>query len=96
MLTKDEALEIVKSRLDEMSPSDDVYVVVDEGTIEKPYGWVFFYNSKTYLETDDYRYQLAGNGPVIVNKSNGTAEFFGASESPEVLIAEYEKNLITQ
>jgi hypothetical protein len=70
-----------------------MFVIVDEGTIEKPYGWVFFYNSRTYLETGDYSYQLAGNGPVIVNKVDGDVQFFGANEHPETLIERYEQNL---
>jgi Immunity protein 35 len=67
MLTKSEALELVSKGLQQMSRSADPFVVVEEKTIETPFGWVFFYNSKRFVETGEYQYQLAGNGPVIVN-----------------------------
>ena len=76
-----------------MSTPDNPFVVADEGTIEKPYGWVFFYNSKKYLETRVISYALAGNGPVIVNKHDATVEFFGTFKSPNEFIAEYESKL---
>ena len=94
MLTKTEALEIVSKKLKEMSPSDDTFVCDDTGTIEKPFGWVFFYNSKTYLETGEIRYALAGNGPVIVNKETGSVDFFGTSRSPLAIVEEYERKLV--
>jgi hypothetical protein len=93
MLTKSEALELVSQKLQKMTTPDDPFVVVDAGTIEKPFGWVFFYNSKRYLETEDYRYALAGNGPVIVNKHDGAIEFFGTVKPPAEFIAEYESKL---
>ncbi len=93
MLTKSEALEIVSKRLQQMSTSADPFVVVEKSTVEKPFGWVFFYNSKKFLETGEYRHRLAGNGPVIVNKHNGSVEFFGASRPPLEIVAEYEQKL---
>jgi hypothetical protein len=93
MLTKPEAMELVAKKLRQMSTPDVPFVVDDAGTIEKPHGWVFFFNSKQYLETEDYRYALAGNGPVIVNKHDATVEFFGTFKSPSEFIAEYESKL---
>ena len=91
MLTKSEALDLVSSKLLQMSGPDDPFVIVDAGTIEKPFGWVFFYNSQKFIETGDYRYQLAGNGPVIVNRSDGSVEFCGTSRAVDALIEEYER-----
>jgi len=79
-----------------MSTPEDPFVVVDADTIEKSFGWVFFYNSKTFLETGAFSYRLAGNGPVIVNKFNGEIEFFGTSRPPLELITEYERKLSTR
>jgi hypothetical protein len=93
MLTKTEAMALVSSRLEQMSTSGDPYVVVEESTIEKPFGWVFFYNSKKFVDTGISRYRLAGNGPAIVNKNDGTIEFCGSNKPPEELIGEYEKKL---
>lgn len=91
MLTKTEALEIVSKKLKEMSPSDDTFVCDDTVTIEKPFGWVFFYNSQTYLQTGEISYALAGNGPIMVNKHDGTIEFYGTAKSIETSIEEYER-----
>ena|SRR5687767_6959966 len=91
MLTKEQALKLVSEKLRQMSPEDDEFVVVETGTMEKPYGWIFFYNSKTYLETEEIRYALAGNGPVIVNKHDGSIEFFGTNKPPLEIVADYER-----
>ena len=93
MLTKSEAMELVSKRLKQMGTPDDPFVVDDAETIVRPFGWVFFYNSKVFLETGAFSYRLAGNGPVIVNKHDGSVEFYGASKPVDVLIAEYESKL---
>jgi len=41
-------------------------VIVDTETHELSWGWVFFYNSKEYLETRDIVQALAGNAPIVV------------------------------
>ena len=93
MLTKNEALELVSKKLREMDPTGEPCVIVDSHTIEKSFGWVFFYNSKKFVETGISRYRLAGNGPVIVNKHNGSVEFFGSSKPPLEIVEEYEQKL---
>jgi hypothetical protein len=76
-----------------MSTPADPFIVVENDTIEKSFGWVFFYNSKKFLETGEFRQRLAGNGPVIVNKHNGSIEFFGTNKPPQEIVEEYEKRL---
>ena len=93
MITKTEALEIVSKKLHQMCTSADPFVVVEKNTIEKPFGWVFFYNSKRFVETGQSRYQLAGNGPVIVNKHDGSVKFFGAGRPPLEIVAQNEQKL---
>jgi hypothetical protein len=92
MLSKTEALEIVSKKLQEMRPSDP-FVVVEKSTIERPFGWVFFYNSKKFVETGEFGDRLLGNGPVIVNKHNGSVEFLGSSRPPLEFVEEYERRL---
>ena len=67
ILSKSDALERVSRELQSMATPDEPFVVVDSHTIEKSYGWVFFYNSRKFVETGLLQYRLAGNGPVIVN-----------------------------
>ena len=78
-------------KLIEMDPTGVPCRVVDEETIEKQYGWIFFYNSTKFIETGVFSYRLAGNGPVIVNKHDGTVAFFGTSKSPLEFVEEYER-----
>jgi len=65
-------------------------VVLDQHTIQKEYGWIFFYSTQQYAETGDFRYALAGNGPLIVEKADGAVYRFGTSKPPEEMIREYE------
>lgn len=90
MITIDEALQLVSTKLQQMSPSDP-FVVIETSTIEKAFGWVFFYNSRKFVETGISRYRLFGNGPVIVNKATHVVEFFGSNKPVEQIIEEYER-----
>jgi hypothetical protein len=73
-------------------PSDPV--IVDEHTIEKEWGWGFFYNSDRHLKTLDLRYALAGNAPYIVNRHTGDVRVTGTAHPIELYIAEYERELL--
>lgn len=68
----------------------DEPVVVDEETIEKDYGWIFFYTSRRYLETGNISDMLAGNGPVLVRKDDGSIRQFGSALPVEEYIKRYE------
>ena len=68
-------------------------MLVDEHTIERAWGWFFFYNSKRYLETRDFLYALAGNAPYIVNRHTGELRPTGRARPIEDYIAEYERSL---
>ena len=39
--------------------------IVDEKTIEKPYGWIVFYNTKEYLVSGDPDDALMSNAPTL-------------------------------
>ena|SRR5829696_6226198 len=70
---------------------DDEIVILDEETIEKPYGWVFFYTSGNYLRTGDLRFLLAGNSPILIEKKDGSLAVLGTALPVEDYIREYEK-----
>ena len=69
---------------------DDSLVIVSELTIEKDYGWIFFYQSRKYLETGQFNYQLAGNGPVVFERETGGVHHLGSHKHPDELIREFE------
>lgn len=70
---------------------DDEYVLVNDATIEKPYGWVFFYTSRKYLETQDIQYALFGNAPFLVEREDGSIRVFGTALPTKEYIKQYEQ-----
>lgn len=67
--------------------------IIDDETLEKEWGWVFFYQSKKYMETGDLRDMLAGNAPYIVNKYTGEVVETGTAYDINHYIHEYEESL---
>ena len=73
-------------------PHNDL-IILDQRTIEKPYGWVFFYTSKSWFETRDAKFAIAGNGPFLVKQENGEIQQFGTAHPVEWWIDEYERGV---
>lgn len=69
--------------------ADDEIVLIEDATIEKPYGWVFFYSSKRWLETNDISYALAGNGPFLVERATGSIIEFCSAYPVEASLRGY-------
>lgn len=66
-------------------------LIIDDLTIEKEYGWIFFYNSRIYLETGNEDYLFYGNAPLIVEKEDGSFHYTGTARDTEYYITQYEK-----
>jgi hypothetical protein len=65
-------------------------VEIDDGwTVEHPFGWVFFYNTKEYIE-GDRNAGLVGNAAIIVDRHSGKPSRAGTSYPIEWLIHAYE------
>jgi hypothetical protein len=71
--------------------SNDELVLLDERTQEKPYGWVFFFNTRRFVETRNFVFALGGNGPVVVERETGRITLLGSARPPEKEIAEFER-----
>jgi len=67
--------------------------IVRESTIAKPYGWIFFYQSKEFLDNGTASARLAGNAPIVVNGSTFELRVTGTARPLEHYLAEYEKTL---
>lgn len=63
--------------------------LVNSEILKKDFGWVFFYNSKKYIETGDFRSMLAGNAPFIVDRNSGEIHVTGTAKPIEDYIADY-------
>lgn len=88
MMNKETARAVAAESIGEgrETPDGITLVIVDADTQEHAFGWVFFYNSKEYLETGDFIYAIAGNAPVVVLR-DGTVRTTGTAQP----LAEYLK-----
>jgi hypothetical protein len=62
----------------------DEFALVGHETVEAN-GWLFFYNSKEFIETGSFSSSLVGNGPIFVDR-NGVLKIFGSGENWDVAI----------
>ena len=90
MLTLDEAKAIATNEISGMSRPDLELVVLDEFTIAKPYGWVFFFNTRKFQENKDTGSAIFGNGPIVVRHNKKVVRLTSAMDSDES-IAAFEK-----
>lgn len=65
--------------------------IVDSLTIEEDFGWVFFYQSKKYLESGDSSDALVGNAPLIVSRVDGSLHQTGTVEPVEFYIENFKR-----
>jgi hypothetical protein len=96
VLAKEEAEQLVYTRIKDAgshAAQTAELVIMHELTIEKEYGWVFFYQTKKYLKAGDILDALAGNAPLIVNKFTGEIIETGTANPIEDYIAEYEAQI---
>lgn len=94
MLNKSEAESLVNNKLRQMETPEFPFAVVEDATLEKHFGWIFFYNTKRYIETKEIIYHLAGNAPIFVNKVTGTLTSIGTNKPLRVQIEEFERDYI--
>jgi len=92
-MNRKDAQKLVEDELakDQCNPID--CIVLEDETIEKEWGWVFFYQSKAYLESGDFRDMLGGNAPIMVNRTTGALTVTGTAFNIEHYINEYESTL---
>ena len=90
-LSKERALEIARKTIDNLK-SNNPLVILEDKTLEKDFGWVFFYTTKKYLETHDKKYLMPGNSPLVVERADGSTHFLSTSLPPSRAVEEYEKS----
>lgn len=65
--------------------------LLKEFTEEEEFGWIFFYDSKKYIETEDPAFAVGGNAPFIIDAKTGALEVTGTAYSTEYYIELYKK-----
>jgi hypothetical protein len=91
MWTYDKALSVVRACVDALT--DGRGIVLDERTIDRPYGWVFFYQNRGHLGAHDSSDAFGGNAPIIFNRCSGEYRLTGAERPTEEYLEEYEQTL---
>ena len=54
-------------------------MLIEESIEEYEWGWLFYYDSKAFIETKDENLSYTGNAPVLVDKVDGEAIYIGLS-----------------
>ncbi|SHN40633.1 YrhB domain-containing protein [Chitinophaga sp. CF418] len=92
MLSFEQARDIAEKHLDIPRNSGDKYdiIIIEKYIIERPYAWIFPYNTKGAIE-GDILYALGGNSPVFVDRHDGTISRFPSYLSMEGMIDVYEE-----
>jgi len=96
MITKKQAQKIIYQKINEKDlswPDRPEMVILEEETIEKEYGWIFFYQSKKFMESGNISDALAGNAPYIFNKHSGEIIVTGTAYPIDYYITEYERRI---
>lgn len=57
--------------------------------LEEELLWVYFYNSKAFVETGSFSDALGGNAPIIVDRSSGKLYSTGTAHDVSYYIAEF-------
>ena len=102
MFTKQSADEAAQARLREMEREMDLFGsalpenkdrpshhLVITRTAEHEFGWVYFYNSREFVETGDFLHSLVGNAPFIFNRTDGKLYSTGTARPIEHYIEEF-------
>lgn len=74
-------------------------IIIDDRTVEKPYGWIFFWNSRGHhfraqsssRDVNAARYAFAGGSIIVVVRETGELGFLGGAEPYPASLARYEE-----
>jgi Immunity protein 35 len=80
MVTREMARELAENELRQLyGESAETLAIDDRATREEAFGWVFFYETKKYLDDGDPDGRLVGNAPIVVDR-DGTVHETGTAE----------------
>lgn len=91
MLTFAQALELAQTWVRVVT--GDGCVIVPEHTLKRPYGWVFFYDSRAYLASGKTSDMVASNAPILVDRIDGEVRVTGTALPLDSYLARYESGL---
>lgn len=68
--------------------------LVDEVTMERDFGWVFFYDSEKHIASGSISDALAGNAPFIVSRADGSIHETGTAYPIQHYIDEFSRKAL--
>ncbi|MFZ4930618.1 hypothetical protein [Chryseobacterium sp. Mn2064] len=90
MLTDKEMLQIAERFIKKIVAKNIETMIIPNATLNKPYGNIYFFNSKKHILKGDPTAALVGSGPFIVEKEMGRVVNFGSLGTLEDKIKAYE------
>jgi hypothetical protein len=84
MITYEQAQQIIISRI------GDERGLVEEETLEKPYGWYFYVQSKKWIKTRAFEDEMIGSAGFLIERENGRVVEFGSGQSVKIQLEHYE------
>jgi len=91
-MSKDEACQIARDFVQTKEREGGLeLVLLEQRTMERDFGWVFFYDSKRHAQTGNLRDALAGNAPFVVTKGDGRVHEIGTAHPLEHYLAGFGK-----
>lgn len=90
MIDGDAARAIAQAYIAKADGANNLVLLADL-TIERDFGWVFFYESKRYLESGNVKDRLVGNSPFIVLREDGNVRVLGTAHPIGWYIETFEK-----
>lgn len=89
MMDKAKASEIAMKRLSGMEPEVGASLVLTE-VREFEFGWLFFYNSKAYVDSGDISDALAGNAAFLIDSNAGDIHVLGTANPIEFYLRDFQ------
>jgi hypothetical protein len=92
MITLAEATKAAESYVQDLERSCGMRLrLLSDQTIERSFGWAFFYDAALPPGSVDADALLAGNAPIIVDKRDGSLHETGTAHSIEHYLDNYER-----
>jgi hypothetical protein len=92
MINLNQAMDIAQRYLREMQKDVGIPMEIIK-TREEAFGWIFFYQSKEFLDTGNFNVMLAGNAPFIVNRYQANVHVLGTAHPVDFYVEEYVRQL---
>ncbi|MFG1867470.1 YrhB domain-containing protein [Micromonospora arborensis] len=89
MISEQEARSTAEEMVRAMSSEPDVPPLAITSVEEHPECWVFYYQAVRYIETGSIMDSVAGNAPILVERTTGQPHWTGTARSIGYYLTEY-------